>query len=83
MGPIEYTGLSKGTDQIMKATKIYILVLFSILVLGSCNETGSKGDKKPDDEVSGKINISVDESLKPFADSEVKTFMRFTKERTL
>jgi phosphate transport system substrate-binding protein len=48
----------------------------------SCNDNGPNG-QKPDDEVSGKIKISVDESLKPFADSEVKTFLRFYKRASI
>jgi phosphate transport system substrate-binding protein len=51
-------------------------------MISSCSENGPNG-QKPDDEVSGKIKISVDESFKPWAESEVKTFMRIYKRATL
>lgn len=67
----------------MKARSLSLLIIFSMsisfsLIISSCNENAQNG-QRPDDEVSGKINISIDESLKPFADMEAKTFMRVYK----
>ena len=63
-----------------------LLIIFSLiissLIIASCNGNGPNG-QKPDDEVSGKIKISIDESLKPWAESEVKTFMRIYKKASL
>jgi len=71
----------------LKTRDLSLLIIFSLiisfsLVISSCSENGPNG-QKPDDEVSGKVKISVDESLKPWAESEVKTFMRLYKRATL
>ena len=70
--------LRKASDSLLI---IFSLIIVS-LVTASCSDTGPNG-QKPDDEVSGKIKISIDESLKPWAASEVKTFMRIYKRATL
>jgi phosphate transport system substrate-binding protein len=62
----------------MKANKIIthgLFLLFCALFAFACDEKDKNG-RTPDTAVSGDIKISVDESLKPIGDAEVKTFMQ-------
>jgi phosphate transport system substrate-binding protein len=58
----------------------FAVVAFSALFTYSCQDDIGKNGQKADTPTSGHIMISVDESLKPMADAEVKTFMQiYTK----
>jgi phosphate transport system substrate-binding protein len=62
-----------------KKTSFAVVALLALFTY-SCQDDVGKNGQKADTPTSGHIMISVDESLKPMADAEVKTFMQiYTK----
>lgn len=53
----------------------YIIMALVAVIMVGCSPGGGNGGKKLDNPTSGSIRISVDESLKPLIDAEVKAFM--------
>lgn len=55
----------------MQLNKLLFLIPLAIVLLFSCNE---KSNKYSDTPTSGKVKIGVDETFKPFIDSEINVF---------
>jgi phosphate transport system substrate-binding protein len=67
----------------MKMNKFSVfLACMLAFFLASCGNDNNNG-QSPDTPVKGKIKISVDESLKPLVDAEVKTFMQEYHDATI
>ena len=53
--------------------KILVQLFTAIVLLGGCSERDKNG-KLLDSPTAGTINITVDESLKPLIDAEIRAF---------
>jgi len=66
----------------MTLNKLRLWLGGTVLLLSACTEP-TPGTQNPDTPVSGHIKVSIDESLKPLGDAEVKTFMQLYTKTTL